>query len=66
MENHANRHSIEDSLFKIRGSILQENKGVIAPRNLHTAMDKESYHRVISRIREDKILFPFEEPSNGD
>ena len=32
----------------------------------HTAMGKESYHRVIPRIRVDKTLFPIEEPSIGD
>ena len=31
-----------------------------------TAMDKESYHRVIPRIREDKTLFPDEEPTKGE
>lgn len=28
--------------------------------------DKESYHRVIPRIREDKTLFPDEEPMKGE
>ena len=49
---------------RMRGALPDENSVIVLMGR--TAMDKESYHRVIPRIREDKVLFPFEEPSIGD
>ena len=49
---------------RMRGAMPDEGSIIVLMGR--TAMDKESYHRVIPRIREDKTLFPFEEPSIGD
>ncbi len=49
---------------RMRGALPDENSVIVLMGR--TAMDKESYHRVIPRIREDKVLFPFEEPSKGN
>ena len=49
---------------RMRGAMPDEGSVIVLMGR--TAMDKESYHRVIPRIREDKTLFPFEEPSIGD
>ena len=54
----------EEECEKLAGSLY--TKGSVIVLMGRTAMDKESYHRVIPRIREDKTLFPFEEPSLGD
>ena len=54
----------EEECEKLAGSLY--TKGSVIVLMGRTAMDKESYHRVIPRIREDKTLFPFEEPSIGD
>ena len=49
---------------RMRGALPDENSVIVLMGR--TAMDKESYHRVIPRIREDKVLFPFDELSIGD
>ena len=49
---------------RMRGAMPDEGSVIVLMGR--TAMDKESYHRVIPRIREDKTLFPFEEPSIRD
>ncbi len=49
---------------RMRGAMPDEGSVIVLMGR--TAMDKESYQRVIPRIREDKTFFPFEEPSIGD
>lgn len=43
---------------RIRGAMPDEDSVIVLMGR--TAMDKESYNRVIPRIREDKTLFPNE------
>ena len=43
---------------RMRGAMPDEDSVIVLMGK--TAMDKESYNRVIPRIREDKTLFPFE------
>ena len=49
---------------RMRGALPDESSVLVLMGR--TAMDKESYHRVIPRIREDKTLFPDEEPTKGE
>jgi hypothetical protein len=42
----------------MRGAMPDEDSVIVLMGK--TAMDKESYNRVIPRIKEDKTLFPFE------
>ena len=49
---------------RMRGALPDENSVLVLMGR--TAMDKESYHRVIPRIREDKTLFSDEEPTKGE
>ena len=49
---------------RMRGALPDESSVIVLMGR--TAMDKESYHKVVPRIREDKTLFPLEEPSIGD
>ena len=49
---------------RMRGALPDESSVLVLMGR--TAMDKESYHRVIPRIREDKTLFPYEEPTKGE
>ena len=46
------------------GAIPDENSVIVLMGK--TAMDKESYQRVIPRIREDATLFPIGITSKGD
>ena len=43
---------------RMRGAMPDEDSVIVLMGK--TAMDKESYNRVIPRIKEDKTLFPFE------
>ena len=49
---------------RMRGAMPDENSVIVLMGK--TAMDKESYHRVIPRIREDATLFPIDPTSKGD
>ena len=49
---------------RMRGALPDESSVIVLMGR--TAMDKESYHKVVPRIREDKSLFPDEEPSIED
>ena len=48
----------------MRGALPDESSVLVLIGR--TAMDKESCHRVIPRIREDKTLFLDEEPTTGE
>ena len=48
----------------IRGAMPDENSVIVLMGK--TAMDKESYQRVIPRIREDATLFPVDSAPKGD
>ena len=49
---------------RMRGTMPDENSVIVLMGK--TAMDKESYQRVIPRIREDATLFPVGSASKGD
>ena len=49
---------------RMRGAMPDENSVIVLMGK--TAMDKESYQRVIPRIREDATLFPVGSASKGD
>ena len=49
---------------RMRGAMPDENSVIVLMGK--TAMDKESYQRVIPRIREDATLFPVDSASKGD
>ena len=49
---------------RMRGAMPDENSVIVLMGK--TAMDKESYQRVIPRIREDVTLFPVDSASKGD
>ena len=49
---------------RMRGAMPDENSVIVLMGK--TAMDKESYHRVSPRIREDATLFPIDPTSKGD
>lgn len=49
---------------RMRGAMPDANPVIVLMGK--TAMDKESYHRVIPRIREDATLFPIDPTSKGD
>ena len=51
---------------RISLSGVQPKASLVLVLTGRTAMDKESYHRVIPRIREDKTLFPDEKPTKGE
>lgn len=49
---------------RMRGAMPDENSVIVLMGK--TAMDKESYQRIIPRIREDATLFPVDSASKGD
>ena len=49
---------------RMRGAMPDENSVIVLMGK--TAMDKESYQRIIPRIREDATLFPMGPASKGD